>query len=83
MPSAATEAPAAPIDRTDRAILRAVRQGAQTKNAIYAVVKGKKAATLLRIDELEGRGHLVRSSQSGSPLLMVSNSGSRFLEASE
>jgi RecA-family ATPase len=70
-------------DEKDRAILCAVRQGAQTKNAIYAVVKGKKAATLMRIDELEGRGHLVRSSQSGSPLLMVSTTGARFLEASE
>lgn len=68
-------------DEKDRAILRAVRQGAQTKNAIYAVVKGKKAAVLERIDALEGRGHLTRGSQSGSQVLTVSPTGARFLDA--
>lgn len=66
-------------DEKDRAILRAVRQGAQTKNAIYAVVRGKKTATLERIDALEGRGHLTRSSQTGSPRLMVSGTAPAFL----
>lgn len=68
-------------DERDRAILRAVREGARSKNAVYAVVKGRKTASNERVDALLGRGLLVVSgSQGGSPLLTLSGEGARFLD---
>jgi len=71
-------------DERDRAVLRAVRCGHQTKNAIAAVVKGNRKAVLDRIGDLVGRGHLhVGGSESGSGKLVVSASGSRLMEADD
>lgn len=71
-------------DRKDRAILAAVRSGAQTKNAIASAVKSNRRAVLARVDEVEGRGLLQRSgSESGSGKLMLSTAGAHFLDAAE
>lgn len=42
-------------------IMRAVASGAKTKNAIYEIVKGRKAVVLKRVDDLVAEGHLVAS----------------------
>lgn len=73
-------------DERDRAVLRAVRQGPDggaSKNQIAAMVKGRRAAALERVDALEGRGLLARTGPSGSPRFVVSGTGSRFLDAAE
>lgn len=67
-------------DERDRAILDAVRRGAQTKNAIAAAVRGKRSAVLGQVDQLESRGYLTRGSQDGSQKLMVSALGARLLD---
>jgi len=72
-------------DERDRAVLRAVRNGATTKNKIACVVKGKRMAALARIDDLEGRGHLILApaesgSRSGSQKYMVTGTGAKFLD---
>ena len=54
------------LDERDRAVLRAVRGGCQSKNAIACAVGGKKTAALDRIDDLEARGHLRNGSPNGS-----------------
>lgn len=69
------------VDEKDRAVLRAVRQGSQTKNAIAAVIRGNRKAALDRVGELEGRGLLQRGSESGSAKFVLTGSGARFLEA--
>lgn len=70
-------------DAKDRAILRAVRGGAQTKNAIGKVVRGNRKACLDRVDDLEERGHIAIGSASGSGKYVVTTSGARLLELSE
>lgn len=70
-------------DEKARAVLRAVRRGAQTKNAIAAAVRGKKSAVLSLIDELIDRGLLRDGSENGSgnrPKLIVTGEGSRFVD---
>ncbi len=67
-------------DERDRAILNAVRQGAQTKNAIAATVRGKRTAVLSQVDQLEARGFLTRGSHDGSQKLMVTALGAKLLD---
>lgn len=70
-------------DAKDRAVLQAVRDGAQSKNAISSRVGGRKQHTLDRIDDLEARGHLVNGSANGSsshPKYTLTSSGARFLD---
>jgi RecA-family ATPase len=68
-------------DEKDREVVRAVRGGARSKNAINAVVTGKKTNINARIDNLVRRGHLIEGgSQSSSPGYVVSASGARLLE---
>ena len=67
-------------DEKDRAILRAVRGGADTKNAVFAIVRGKRAETLMRVDELMARGHI--GTQIGTRKFAVSPTGSQLLEPS-
>lgn len=72
-------------DERDREVLRAVRGGAQTKNAIYEVVRGKKAAVMQRIADLEARGLLTGGSPTGSrspSLLVVTAAGAKLLDTS-
>ncbi len=74
------------LDERDRDVLRAVRAGATSKNAIAAKVGGNKQAALGRIDDLESRGHLRNGSPSGSttrPEYVLTIEGSRFLDAAE
>ena len=74
------------LDERDRAVLRAVRSGAQSKNAIASAVGGKKSSVLDRIDDLEARGHLRNGSPNGSqsrPHFIVTSEGARFLEPAE
>jgi RecA-family ATPase len=73
------------LDERDRAVLRAVRAGHQSKNAIASTVGGNKQAALDRIDDLESRGHLRNGSANGSvsrPQYVLTSTGTRFLEAS-
>ena len=70
-------------DEKDRAILRAVRGGAQSANTVAATVKGNRPAALARVGDLERRGLLQRGTGSGTGKLMVSPAGSKFLEAAE
>jgi RecA-family ATPase len=73
------------LDERDRAVLRAVRGGAKSKNAIATVVGGKKQSVLDRIDDLEQRGHLLNGSANGSvsrPQYVLTSIGARFLEGS-
>lgn len=70
-------------DEKARAVIRAVRRGAQTKNAIAAAVRGNKSAALSLIDELIDRGLLRDGSENGSgnrPKLIVTGDGSRFVD---
>lgn len=70
-------------DEKARAVIRAVRRGAQTKNAIAAAVKGNKAAALSLIGDLIERGLLRDGSENGSgnrPKLVVTGDGSRFVD---
>ncbi len=70
-------------DEKVRAVLRAVRRGAQTKNAIAAAVRGNKAAALTLIDDLIDRGLLRDGSENSSgnrPKLIVTGEGSRFVD---
>lgn len=74
------------LDERDREVLRAVRAGAQTKSAIAVAVKGKKAAVLDRVDDLEVRGFLRNGSQNGSqsrPQYALTSEGASFLDAAE
>lgn len=74
------------LDERDREVLRAVRCGAQTKNAIAAAAKGKKAAVLDRVDDLEARGFLRNGFPNGSrlrPEYVLTSEGARFLDADE
>jgi AAA domain len=69
-------------DKRDRAILAAVGGGAQSANAVAAVVRGSRPAALQRVADLEGRGLLQRSGTEGGPgKLMLSSAGARVLEA--
>lgn len=71
-------------DQRDRAVLRAVREGSQSKNAIAAAVGGRKQATNTRVDVLEGRGYLMRTgSRPGNHSYMLSAEGARFLDYDE
>lgn len=69
-------------DERDRAVLRAVRDGHQTKTAIAQAVRGRKADALARVDSLTGRGLLALGNQSGTARLMVTARGALFLDAS-
>jgi RecA-family ATPase len=74
------------LDERDRVVLRAVRAGAQSKNAIAVATGGKKQGVLDRIDDLETRGHLRNGSPNGSlsrPQYVITSSGERFLEFAE
>lgn len=71
------------LDEKARAVLRAVRRGAQTKNAIAVAVGGNKAAVLALVDDLLHRGLLLNGSENGSetrPKFIVSSAGARFLD---
>jgi RecA-family ATPase len=68
-------------DDRDRAVLRAVRDGRQTKTEIAAVVRGRKADTLTRVDALISRGLLTIGNQSGTGKLLVTGRGAAFLDA--
>ena len=70
-------------DEEDRAILAAVRAGAQTKNAIAAAVRRKRDRVLRQVDDLLFRGLLTSGSQTGSGKLTVSASGAAFLDTPE
>lgn len=72
-------------DKRDCEILQAVRKGAQTKQAIEAVVRGRATDTRQRVGDLLQRGHLIYSEPSESgrqtrPRLIVSASGGRLLD---
>lgn len=70
-------------DEEDRAILAAVRAGAQTKTAIAAAARRNKAKTLRQVDDLIFRGLLSPGSDGGSGKLMVSSAGAAFLDAGQ
>jgi len=68
-------------DDKDRAVLRAIRSGATSKNDVFRIVKGKKATVLDRIDDLIARGHITAGgSGSGSRGLAITATGARLLE---
>lgn len=68
------------LDERDREVLRAVRGGCETKNAIAARVKGKRGSVLQHIDDLESRGHIMNGSQGGSRKYVITDSGKLLLE---
>lgn len=70
------------LDKRDREILAAVRAGAQSKNAVAAAVKGKKASLIDAVDDLLDRKLLTPASGScgGSQKLMVSATGAKVLD---
>ena len=71
------------FDERDRGVLRAVRDGCQTKRAILRRVKGKTADQNARIDDLEARGLIANDSQSDSPnarKFTLSSKGAAWLE---
>lgn len=68
-------------DEEDRAILAAVRAGAQTKSAIAVAVRRNKTKVLRQVDDLLFRGLLLSGSANGSGKLTVSGSGAAFLDA--
>ena len=71
------------LDERDRKVLRAVGSGAQSKNAICAMVGGKRGDILSVINDLENRGHLRNGSPNGSlsrPEYVVTTTGSKLLE---
>ena len=70
------------LDKRDRAVLLAVRSGAQSKNAIAARVGGNKTAVLACVDDLEARGY-IRNGSVSRPQFILTTEGARFLEASE
>jgi RecA-family ATPase len=67
-------------EKKDRAILQAVRDGAQSKTAILAKTGGKKQTVLARIGELEDLDYLSNGSQSGSPKYVLTTKGANFLD---
>lgn len=75
------------LDKRDREIIAAVRSGAQSKNAINAVVTGQKVSINKAVDELLRRDLLtlntVTGSRSGSQNLMVSAKGAKVLDTKE
>ena len=70
-------------DEEDRAILAAVRAGAQSKNAIAAAVKRNRGKVLRQVDDLIFRGLLSSGSASGTGKLMVSGTGATFLDCTQ
>lgn len=63
-------------DAKDRKVLEAVRNGAQSKNAVHAAVGGRKTACLERVDLLIGKGFLEESGsgsgrRSGTALVLT------------
>lgn len=72
-------------DEADRKVLRAIRRGAQTKNAIVGVVGGRKSAAIDRVDDLEARRLIEnRRSHSGARIkaaYVVTALGGQHLEA--
>ena len=74
------------LDERDRAVLRAVRAGHSTKNAIASIVRGNKTAVLHCVDDLVTRGHITNGSENGSktrPVFVLTSTGAKFLEASQ
>lgn len=75
------------LDKRDREILAAVRDGAQSKNAVAFAVKGKKLALNNSVDDLLQRQLLVLDASTGlrggSQKLMVSASGVKVLDTKE
>ena len=72
------------LDEKDRAVLRAVRSGHQSKNSIACTVGGKKASVLERVDDLKARGHLRNGSPDGSPTrpkYILTADGAKFLDS--
>lgn len=69
------------LDKRDQEILAAVRSGAQTKNAVAGAVTGKKASLIAAVDNLLARQLLTLAP--GSKKLMLTASGSRYIETQE
>ena len=71
------------LDEKDRAVLRAVRAGHQSKNSIASMVSGKRASVLDRVNDLEARGHIRNGSPDGSPTrpkYVLTADGAKFLD---
>jgi RecA-family ATPase len=72
------------LDKRDREILSAVRDGAQSKNAVAEAVKGKKQSLLEAVDDLLRQGLLMfnadAGSRRGSQKLMLSGAGAKLLD---
>ncbi|HSJ40700.1 MAG TPA: AAA family ATPase [Xanthobacteraceae bacterium] len=66
-------------DERDCKILRAVREGAANKSQVFAVVRGRKVATLERVEALIARGFLENGSRNGSRSLMLTSKGAKLL----